>query len=87
MSKLLFSLGLTALITLSSPFINQAPAQAKTTAYQIQDYRQLLKQYVSPQGVVNYKGLKKNNGALSRYLVHVSRLSPKTYQAWPKSKK
>lgn len=62
------------------------PAQAKST-YQVAPYREVLTQFVSPKGVVNYKAMKKKEGSLARYMVYLARVSPAEYKRWTNTEK
>ena len=47
-----------------------------------EDYREVLKAYVDPQGLVNYEGLKVDRGKLDHVIEAIGRLDPKVLDGW-----
>lgn len=86
-----FSILLPGVLLLGScanlPFIGaeDIPVQAAIDSnepFSNDEYSQLLSEYVTDDGWVNYAELQKNRGALDRYYAQLAAVTPDTYKSW-----
>ncbi|MHC4215019.1 MAG: DUF547 domain-containing protein, partial [Planctomycetota bacterium] len=56
--------------------------QPDESGFKYVDYARVLKKYVDANGMVNYKGLKKDRGRLDAYVGSIASLKRKSYDKW-----
>ena len=61
---------------------NNPQLQASGNTFNYDDYAAVLKTYVNPRGLVNYKGLQANRQRLDRFSNALAAVTPSTYSSW-----
>jgi len=83
--NLLYGITICALVASIALESKQAAAESQIFPYTV--YHELLKAYVDDAGMVNYSVLKANRKPLDEFTQSMSRLDPKSYDAWADAEK
>ena len=65
----------------------QSTIAATTDSIDYQDYAEVLKTYVTNEGLVDYQELQKNREQLDRFNQSIGSLSPEVYRSWSDAEK
>jgi hypothetical protein len=63
------------------------PSGSAAWAFSYDDYALVLRTYVNPQGLVNYKELKANRASLDAFATALENLDPQVYSQWTNKEK
>ncbi|MEM1171644.1 MAG: DUF547 domain-containing protein [Cyanobacteria bacterium P01_H01_bin.35] len=97
LKKLLFLFPILLILTSCGGFNNSINTAEQTQQIQVstasaqpfnyQTYNSILRKYVNPQGLVDYKKLKENRQQLDDFNAAIGAVSPSTYNSWTDSEK
>ncbi|MGA8830089.1 MAG: DUF547 domain-containing protein [Desulfomonilaceae bacterium] len=79
--------GMASLTFILLTICGQAIAETEKANFSFNLYGEILKQYVTDNGLVDYSGLKANRKPLDEFIASLSRLDPQVYDAWSDEEK
>lgn len=74
-------------VQFNAAFYTAANGAAQDAAFSYDDYAATLTAHVDDQGMVAYRKMKADSGALDNFLKAMARLDPKTYASWTEKAK
>ncbi len=73
---------LAVVLAIAATVYPEQTKQADESGFKYVDYATLLKKYVDPNGMVNYKELKKDRGRLDAFVGSMANLKRQSYDQW-----